>query len=77
MVGGFRGEEERNLTTIAYLRAFSRAYMSAVPALTAVASLATYSSLGGSVRASILFPAIAVFSQLRFPLIFYPMTMAQ
>lgn len=73
VISAARQEEVTNLKTIAYLRAFSRAYMSAVPVLTAVASLIVYAYTGGAISPGILFPAITVFSQLRFPLLFYPM----
>ena len=77
VINKFRDEEVDSLKTIAYLRAFSRAYMSAIPALTAVGSLVTYALLDGAVEPAIIFPAITVFTQLRFPLLFYPMCLAQ
>ena len=74
---GHRAEEVKLLKKAAYLRAFSRAYMGAVPVLVSVASFLTYALVNGEIRASILFTALAAFGQLRFPLLFYPMAFAQ
>lgn len=74
---GHRKEEVALLKKAAYLRAFSRAYMGAVPVLVSVASFLTYAAVNGEIRASILFTALAAFGQLRFPLLFYPMAFAQ
>jgi ATP-binding cassette, subfamily C (CFTR/MRP), member 1 len=75
-IQGFRNEEIKKLKHTAYVRAFSRAYMSAVPAVSASAAFATYALTGGVIKASILFTVLQGFSQLRFPLLFYPMTLA-
>mmetsp|Transcript_842 Transcript_842/g.2339 ORF Transcript_842/g.2339 Transcript_842/m.2339 type:complete len:1469 (-) Transcript_842:87-4493(-) len=65
------------LKNVAYLRGFSRAYMSALPGIVAVVSFVVYAAIGGAVTASTLFAALAAFDQLRFPLLFYPMALAQ
>lgn len=77
VIGSFRKQEHSQLTRIAYLRAFSRAYMGAVPAFVAAISMVTYAFTGGNINASILFTALTTFGQLRFPLMFYPMALAQ
>lgn len=74
-----RDGELNHLSTIAYLRAFSRAYMSALPGLVAVLSFVVYAVAvpDASISPSTLFAALAAFDQLRFPLLFYPMALAQ
>ena len=76
-IESYRQRELTQLKKIAYLRAFARCYMMAVPAVVSVVSLSVYAVAGGDVRPSILFAALAAFNQLRFPLMFYPMTLAQ
>jgi len=77
-IEGFRKEELKHLKAAAYLRGFSRAYMGALPGVVAVVSLAIYAVLEDSkISASTLFAAIVAFDQLRFPLLFYPMALAQ
>lgn len=72
-----RKSELQSLRRIAYLRAFSRAYMMALPTLTAVVTfLALVYATDVKPTASTLFAAIVAFDQLRFPLLFYPMTIA-
>jgi ATP-binding cassette subfamily C (CFTR/MRP) protein 1 len=67
------------MAAIAYLRAFSRSYMSALPGLVAVGSFVVYvlAISDASISASTLFAALVAFDQLRFPLLFYPMSLAQ
>lgn len=66
------------LKKIAYLRGFSRAYMGALPGITAVVSFVVYALVSdGNISASTLFAALVAFNQLRFPLLFYPMALAQ
>jgi ATP-binding cassette subfamily C (CFTR/MRP) protein 1 len=74
-----RNGELNHLSTIAYLRAFSRSCMSALPGLVAVLSFVVYAVAvpDASTSASTLFAALAAFDQLRFPLLFYPMALAQ
>lgn len=76
MVQSHRVSELASLRRTALLRAFNMAVMMASPAFVAVAAFATYAATGGTIRASVLFTALAVFSQLRFPLMFYPMAIA-
>ena len=73
-----RHEELNLLRKIAYLRGFSRAYMSALPGLVAVASFVVLSVANTTeIKASTLFAALVAFDQLRFPLLFYPVALAQ
>lgn len=67
------------LAKVAYLRGFSRAYMGALPSIVAVVSYAFYATLYAKedIAASTLFSALIAFDQLRFPLMFYPMALAQ
>lgn len=78
-ISASRTGELMHLKAIAYLRAFSRAYMSALPGLVAVVSFVAYAMAvpDADISASTLFAALASFDQLRFPLLFYPMALAQ
>jgi len=78
-ISGSRTGELKFLAKLAYLRGFSRAYMGALPGIVAVVSFATYAVYfkGAVIRASTLFTALVAFEQLRFPLLFYPMALAQ
>ena len=76
-IESFRSEEMKHLTKQALLRGFSRAYMYAMPGIVAVVSFVSYSVFEkGEITASRLFAAILAFDQLRFPLMFYPMSLA-
>ncbi len=77
LITGHRSKEVSLLKKQMYLRAFSRAYMGAVPVFCCVASFVVFAVTEGEVRASTLFAALAAFGQLRFPLLFYPMAFAQ
>jgi ATP-binding cassette, subfamily C (CFTR/MRP), member 1 len=74
-----RAEELKYLKSSSYLRGFSRAYMGALPGIVAVTSFVVYALAfsGAEISASILFSALVAFEQLRFPLLFYPMALAQ
>ena len=77
-VDKFRQEELASLKKIAYLRAFFRAYMSALPTFAAAATFLVYVyATNRSVTASTLFASIVAFDMLRLPLMFYPMALAQ
>ena len=78
-INSSRTGELTHLKIIAYLRAFSRAYMSALPGLVAVVSFVAYAVAvpNANIAASTLFAALSAFDQLRFPLLFYPMALAQ
>jgi len=72
-----RQEELSNLGEAAKLTGASRAYMTSLPGLVAVVSFTTYALTGSeTVKASTLFAALIAFEQLRFPLLFYPMALA-
>jgi len=74
-----RSKELEFMSTVAYLRGFSRAYMGALPGIVAVASFIMYALVykNAIINASTLFAALVAFEQLRFPLLFYPMSLAQ
>jgi len=77
-IGANRNQELGFLKRIAYLRGFSRAYMSALPGLVAVASFVVLAVTDTvEIKASTLFAALVAFDQLRFPLLFYPVSLAQ
>jgi ABC-type multidrug transport system fused ATPase/permease subunit len=79
MINVDRHKELGFLGQVSYLRGFSRAYITALPGLVAVASFVTFAlgKIGADVSASTLFAALLAFDQLRFPLLFYPMALAQ
>jgi ATP-binding cassette subfamily C (CFTR/MRP) protein 1 len=74
-----RNEELSLLARVANLRGFSRAYMTALPGVVAVLSFVVFAlaTVNPSITASTLFAALVAFDQLRFPLLFYPMALAQ
>ncbi len=78
VISGSRSMELNFLGKQAYLRGFSRAYMTSLPVIVAVVSFAVYAVGydGATINASTLFSALVAFDQLRFPLLFYPMTLA-
>lgn len=78
VIGQAREQELLSLRTIAYLRGFSRAYMSALPTVAAVTSFVVFAyATDRQISASTLFAALVAFDQLRFPLLFYPLALAQ
>lgn len=79
VISGSRTGELKFLAKVAYLRGFSRAYMGALPGIVAVVSFVVYAVAykGATINASTLFAALVAFDQLRFPLLFYPMSLAQ
>ena len=68
-----RENELNNLKEGAKYRGLLVGLMSAAPALVASVTLAVYSALGNQLSPAKVFTALALFNQLRFPLIFYPM----
>lgn len=78
-IGVDRDHELSFLKRIAVLRGASRSYMSSLPGLVAVTSFVVYATAksGADITASTLFAALVAFEQLRFPLLFYPMALAQ
>eukprot|EP00548_Thalassiothrix_antarctica_P012304 CAMPEP_0194159732 /NCGR_PEP_ID=MMETSP0152-20130528/78003_1 /TAXON_ID=1049557 /ORGANISM="Thalassiothrix antarctica, Strain L6-D1" /LENGTH=1449 /DNA_ID=CAMNT_0038869347 /DNA_START=172 /DNA_END=4521 /DNA_ORIENTATION=- len=82
VIGLSRNSELNFLRTIAYYRGASRAYMGALPNIVAVVSFVVYALVvvaakGEEISASTLFAALVAFGQLRFPLLFYPLSLAQ
>lgn len=77
MVSSSRSQELSLLSRVAFLRGFSRAFISALPGLVAFVSFLVYALVfTEDVSASTLFAALIAFDQLRFPLLFYPMALA-
>jgi len=78
-IGASRWEELKLLRKVSYLRGFSRAYMGALPGVVAVVSFVVYAVAvpNADIRPSTLFASLVAFNQLRFPLLFYPMALAQ
>lgn len=78
-ISKLRSDELKTLKASAYLRGFSRAYMGALPGIVAVTSFIVYALAysGADISPSTLFSALVAFDQLRFPLLFYPMALAQ
>jgi ATP-binding cassette, subfamily C (CFTR/MRP), member 1 len=76
MVNKSRQQELSTLRRVAFLRGFSRAFISALPGLVAAASFVVYALTNTNITASTLFAALVAFDQLRFPLLFYPMALA-
>eukprot|EP00941_MAST-03F_sp_MAST-3F-sp1_P000339 g339.t1 len=78
-IGESRNHELHFLKKAAYLRGFSRAYMGALPALVAVSSFIVFAATEdiSAIKPATLFAALVAFGQLRFPLLFYPMALAQ
>ncbi|KAI2497361.1 hypothetical protein MHU86_17126 [Fragilaria crotonensis] len=78
VVAKSRDQELESLRRIAYLRGFSRAYMTALPTLAAVVTFIAFAyGTDRPITAATLFSALVAFDQLRFPLMFYPMALAQ
>jgi ABC-type multidrug transport system fused ATPase/permease subunit len=71
-----RQQELSTLRRIAYLRGFSRAFISALPGVVAATSFVVYALTSTEITASKLFAALVAFDQLRFPLLFYPLALA-
>ena len=70
-----REKELAVLMKSASIRGFLVSVLSAAPSFVAVISLAVYAYLGNDLSPTKVFTALALFNQLRFPLIFYPMVL--
>ena len=69
MVAKSRDQELESLRRIAFLRGFSRAYMTALPTLAAVVTFVAFAyGTDRPITASTLFASLVAFDQLRFPL---------
>eukprot|EP00934_Nitzschia_sp_Nitz4_P003775 Nitzschia sp. Nitz4//scaffold11_size288233//93698//98312//NITZ4_000757-RA/size288233-snap-gene-0.43-mRNA-1//-1//CDS//3329534023//3765//frame0 len=68
-----RSDELRRHRMRGIVRAINTAVSNSVPALVLVATFAAYHRTGQPIRASTVFTSIALFNQLRFPLMFFPM----
>ncbi len=72
-IEGHRNDELDRHRMRGLVRAVNSAISNAVPALVLVVTLAAYAKTGKDIKASVIFTAISLFNQLRFPLFFYPM----
>jgi ABC-type multidrug transport system fused ATPase/permease subunit len=72
-IEGHRRDELDRHRMRGLVRAVNSAISNAVPALVLVVTLAAYAKTGKAIKASVIFTAISLFNQLRFPLFFYPM----
>ena len=73
LIGRTRDEELGIARSLAYINAFVSALISASPILVAVGAFALYSGvMGHEMQPWIVFPSLTLFSQLRFPIMFYP-----
>ena len=68
-----RMEELQSLKASANTRAILISVLSTAPAVVSAITLSVYALLGGSLTPTKVFTALALFNQLRFPLIFFPM----
>ncbi|KAJ1437218.1 hypothetical protein B484DRAFT_416639 [Ochromonadaceae sp. CCMP2298] len=68
-----RKQELECLKKAANIRAVLVSTLSTAPSLVAVASLSVYALLGNELNPTKVFTSLALFNQLRFPLIFFPM----
>lgn len=76
LVGGVRESELNTIRRTSSLQAANAAALLATPALVAAACLVTYNALGGDMRASIVFTAIALTTHLRLPLMLIARTIS-
>lgn len=67
-----RREELKELKRIGILQAVNRMFFSSGPILIALAGFGVYTAVGGSLSASVAFPALALFQLLRFPVMMFP-----
>jgi len=68
-----RNKELKVLQESANIRGILVSVLSAAPSFVAVITLAVYAFLGNELSPTKVFTSLALFNQLRFPLIFYPM----
>ena len=74
-LSAIREKELSVLAESANIRAILVSVLSAAPSFVAVITLAVYAYLGNDLSPTKVFTALALFNQLRFPLIFYPMVL--
>lgn len=67
-----RRVELEQLKKTGILQALNRMFFSSGPIMIAMAGFGTYTALGGSLTASIAFPALSLFQLLRFPVMMFP-----
>lgn len=67
-----RTAELRQIMRTGLLSAGNRVFFSISPILIALAGFGVYTAYGGVVTASVVFPALALFQMLRFPVMMFP-----
>jgi ABC-type multidrug transport system fused ATPase/permease subunit len=72
-LAAIREAELHGLKSAANMRSLLVSTLSTAPSIVAVCTLATYALLGNELSPTKVFTSLALFNQLRFPLIFYPM----
>lgn len=72
-LNNIRAAELKSLKASANTRAILISVLSTAPAVVSAITLSVYALLGGSLTPTKVFTALALFNQLRFPLIFFPM----
>ncbi|EWM27372.1 multidrug resistance-associated protein 1 [Nannochloropsis gaditana] len=75
-VEAVRAQELSTIMSAAKLRGVLVAFLGATPSIVSMVTLWAYVALGNTLSASKVFTALALFNQLRFPLLYYPMVIA-
>ncbi|KNC82173.1 hypothetical protein SARC_05531 [Sphaeroforma arctica JP610] len=70
-------EDEMNVTkSLAIYKAINTFFLLSLPVFVSITTFTVYTATGNIVQANVVFPAIALFATLRFPLAFLPMIIA-
>jgi ABC-type multidrug transport system fused ATPase/permease subunit len=72
LISAVRGEEMDCMTRKIYVDGINRTMWGMTPLLVAMATFALYASLGGEMKASLIFTALSLFTRIRFPLSMFP-----
>ncbi|KAA0153767.1 hypothetical protein FNF28_06903 [Cafeteria roenbergensis] len=72
-VAGIRSKELEKVSAAAHMNAWATTFMQSAPIIVAVVTLITYAAVSPVFRLSTVFTALTILTQLRFPLMFYPM----
>jgi ABC-type multidrug transport system fused ATPase/permease subunit len=74
---GIRERELAGIRGYALQSAVNSTLMQTAPIIVAVVTFLVYAGSGGAFTAAVIFTALAILNQLRFPLMFYPMVISQ
>jgi len=72
-ISGIRREELDKVSSAAHVNAAVFTFMQSAPIIVSVVTLLTYAAVTPTFRVSTVFTALTILTQLRFPLMFYPM----